>query len=210
MNSATFPNNATVVNLLPLAAATSTAAGAGVDIVSYKGFALALLDSAAGTGTTPTNTIKLQGSPDASMVTSLAYAGTGNGKIEVQAGPDPVAETITFTASSATSFAVAGGTSGSIGTLTVGTRFTSPQVNALITAGSVAFVSTDVFTVPTTTRTWTDIVGGAFTVLTTALSRQTLSVNVDALPRFIRAYGTITGANPSFTRSLNLLMMDDG
>lgn len=209
MSNAPFPGYATVVNLLPLAAATSTAAGAGVDIQPYKGFALALLDAAAPTGTTPTCTVKLQSSPDASKITSVTYSGTGNGHMEVEAGCDPVAETITFTASSATEFAVSGTVSGSIGTLTVGTRFTSAQVNALITVGSVAFVGSDVFTVPTTARTWSDVTDGAFTAQTTLLSRQTKALHVDSLPRYLRAYKTIGGSNPSYTMSCNLLVVAD-
>lgn len=200
-----WPASASIVNLLPLAAITATQNGAGIDVQPFNGHALALLDVAApSAGTTPTLAVKLQTSPEANKVTSVTYSGTGNGRIQVEAGPDPVAETITFTASSATSFAVSGTVSGSLGTLTVGTWFESAQVRALILAGSTAFISTDVFTVPTTARTWTDLV--AFAGQTTDLTRQKKVVYLDQLARYLRAVATLGGTDsPSYTGSLNLL-----
>lgn len=80
----------------------------------------------------------------------IAYAGTGTGALGAYSGGTAsVAETITVTASSSTSFAVVGSTSGSIGTATVGTPFTSTKINFTLTAGGVAFVAGDVFTLAT-------------------------------------------------------------
>lgn len=211
MNTASWTGAASIVNLLPLAAITASGNGAAVDIQPYRGHAIALLDSAApSAGTTPALTVKLQTSPEADKVTraSVSYTGTGNGRLEVEAGTDPVAEDITFTATSATEFSVVGSVSGAIGTLTVGTRFASAQVNALITAGATAFVATDAFTVPTTARTWTDLV--SFTGQTTALLREKKALNVDQLPRYLRAVKTIGGTNsPAYLASLNLLVVSD-
>jgi hypothetical protein len=50
--------------LLPAAAATVTANGASVDVRDLSGVAAIVLDSAAGTGTTPTLAIAIQDSPD--------------------------------------------------------------------------------------------------------------------------------------------------
>lgn len=77
-----------------------------------------------------------------------SYTGTGDGTIEVLLKPGlSIAETLTFTATSATSFSVSGGDSGALGTLTVGELFDSVGFTALITAGATPFVATDVFTI---------------------------------------------------------------
>lgn len=210
MNEVTFPANSVVANLLPLAAITATGNGAGLDIQKYRGNALALLVSAApSAGTNPTLAIKIQHSPDTNKVTtaSVTYSGTGNGRLETETGPDPIAENITFTASSASSFAVAGSTSGALGTLTVGTRFVSAQIQALILAGSTPFVSGDLFTVPTTARTWSDLV--TFTGLTSAAATEKKVFSLDAAGRFIRAVKTLGGtASPSYTATLSLLVSE--
>ena len=77
------------------------------------------------------------------------YAGTGDGTLDVQAlkPGGAVVETITVTATSATSFDVVGTVTGAIGTLTVGTLFESTQICLLITAGGTPFAATDVFTI---------------------------------------------------------------
>lgn len=63
-----------VFQLSGTAAVAATANGAGVDITSLIGTALVLLDAAAGTGTTPTDTIKLQDSPDNVTFTDVPNA----------------------------------------------------------------------------------------------------------------------------------------
>ncbi len=55
-------------------ARTATANGAAIDMVDYEGIAVVTLDSAAGTGTTPTNTVKLQDSPDNVTFTDIPGA----------------------------------------------------------------------------------------------------------------------------------------
>jgi hypothetical protein len=74
------------------------------------------------------------------------FVGTGNGTIAAQGGSASVAETITVTFTSSTAFGVVGSVSGSLGTGTVGTAFTSTKTNFTITAGGTAFVATDAFT----------------------------------------------------------------
>jgi len=210
MNSLTWPAAAVILNLLPIASMASTTTGAGVDLQPYKGHALALLLVAApSAGTNPTLATKLQTSPEASKITSVTFTGTGTGRLEIEAGPDPVAETITLTAlTDVTTFSVVGSVSGAIGTATVGTRFTSAQVNLLITAGATTFVAGDAWAVPTTARTWTDLV--AFTGQTSALTRQKKVVNLDSCPRYIRGVATLGGTNsPAYTGGLNLLVVED-
>lgn len=205
MNKTVALSSLTVTNLLPLASVTATAAGAGLDILPYGNAALAVFTNAApSAGTNPTLAVKLQTAQDTNTVTEVTYAGTGTGSIQVECGPDPVAEDITFTASSATSFAVAGVTTGAIGTLTVGTPFVSAQVHALILAGAEAFVSTDVFTVTTAAREWVDVV--SFTTLGASATSQSKVLQLDKLGRFLRAHKTIGGTvNPAYTCTLQLL-----
>lgn len=207
MNDLTFPAGSVIRTLLPLAAMAATANGAAIDVQKYRGAAMAMLICAApSAGTNPTLAVKLQHAQDADKVTraGITYAGTGNGRIDVEAGPDPVAEDITFTASSATEFAVVGSVSGALGTLTVGTWFECAQIRAYIAAGATAFVSTDVFTVPTTARTWADLV--SFTGLTSAALNEKKVLKLDSAGRYLRAVKTIGGTNsPSYTGALVLI-----
>jgi len=84
----------------------------------------------------------------AAAPTATTYVGTGDGTISSSLhNGGAVAETITVTATSATSFDVVGTTSGAIGTLTVGTTFVSAQITIDITAGGTPFVATDEFTI---------------------------------------------------------------
>jgi hypothetical protein len=66
--------NSVLKNILPTAARTTTANGTGVDLAAVKGGATIILDSAAGTGTTPTLDVKLQSSPDNSTWTDIPGA----------------------------------------------------------------------------------------------------------------------------------------
>lgn len=77
----------------------------------------------------------------------LAYTGTGDGRLTGAIGTSSsVVETVTATATSATSFTVTGSVSGSLGTATVGSAFTSGKCAFTIAAGSAAFVAGDKFT----------------------------------------------------------------
>jgi hypothetical protein len=85
----------------------------------------------------------------------LTYAGTGTGRLTGYLGTATTAtETITVTATSATSFTVVGTVSGSLGTATVGTPFASSVISFTITAGGTAFVAGDVFQLNTGPK-WT-------------------------------------------------------
>lgn len=68
--------NAIIKNLFGTAARTTTANGTGVDLANCRGGAAVVLDSAAGTGTTPTLDVKLQSSPDNSTWTDAGLAFT--------------------------------------------------------------------------------------------------------------------------------------
>lgn len=64
MNLQTVMDILNLLNLFPTAARTATANGTGVDLQQYSGDVAVVLDSAAGTGTTPTLDVKLQDSAD--------------------------------------------------------------------------------------------------------------------------------------------------
>ena len=68
---------ATGVELAPAASRTSTLTGTGIDVLEYEGVALVLLNTSAGSGTSPTLDVKLQHSDDDSTyedVTSGAFS----------------------------------------------------------------------------------------------------------------------------------------
>lgn len=56
------------------AARTTTANGTSIDVLDYMGVAKAILDSALGTGTTPTLDVKIQDSADNSVFADVAGA----------------------------------------------------------------------------------------------------------------------------------------
>lgn len=68
----------TLHNVLPTAARNSTANGSAVDVRARRGVGALVLDSAAGTGTTPTLDVKIQDSDDGSTgwadVSGAAFA----------------------------------------------------------------------------------------------------------------------------------------
>lgn len=89
----------------------------------------------------------------APSVTATSGA-TGNGKLgSLTLGTTAVAETITVTLSNATTFSVTGSVSGSLGTGTVGTAFTSAKVNFTVAAGSTPFAASDNFVIAITSVT---------------------------------------------------------
>lgn len=65
-------NRLTFSNSLAPASRTATANGTGVDLQGYVGDAVAILNSAAGTGTTPTLAVKIQDSADNSAFADVA------------------------------------------------------------------------------------------------------------------------------------------
>lgn len=90
------------------------------------------------------------------MALTPSFTGVGNGTIDAHGGSAGVAETITVTFSSSTAFSVSGSVSGSLGSGTVGTLFTSTKANLTITAGGTPFSSGDVFTFAVTPP-WTSL-----------------------------------------------------
>lgn len=85
-----------------------------------------------------------------------SFVGTGTGTIDAKGGSAGVVEVITVTFTTATVFGVVGSISGSLGSGTVGTPFTSTKTNFTITAGGTAFVATDAFTFDVTPP-WTSL-----------------------------------------------------
>jgi flagellar hook protein FlgE len=107
------------------------------------------------------------------------FTGTGNGTMSaVTAGAAAVPETITMTATSATTFSVVGSVSGALGTATVGTPFTSGQLNFTLAAGSTAFVAGDKFTVGTTPGTLAAVPPISITNFADGATNQTFNWNV--------------------------------
>jgi hypothetical protein len=125
---------------------------------------------------------------------------TGNGTFtQVYGGADSVAENITITFSSASAFAVSGSVSSTMAAGTVGTLYSTPQIEFLVTAGSAAFINGDTCVIVTTARTYADVGSGAFTGLTTTGSVQRLAVNLDKLGRYLRLNFDIGGTvGPSY------------
>ena len=55
--------------------------------------------------------------------------------------------------------------------------------------------------------TYTDIVGGGFTQLTTAPGLQRFNIDLDGVKSFVRISETLTGTTPSFARGVSLLAL---
>jgi len=79
---------ASVLSLLDPAERSATANGSAADILDYEGQAAAILQSAAGTGTTPTLDVKLQDSADGSTgwadITGAAFTQVTNAAASAQ------------------------------------------------------------------------------------------------------------------------------
>jgi hypothetical protein len=196
-----FASGSTQTVLFTPAAVAADANSAGVDINGYTGDAMVVLTGVKTAGTNPTLAVKLQHAADTDIVTSVTPgSNTGNGTFtQVYGGADSVAESITITFSSATAFAVSGGTTGAMAAGTVGTLYSTPQVEFLVTAGSAAFVNNDTCIIVTTARTYADVGDGAFTGLTTTGSVQRLAINLDKLGRYLRLNFDIGGTvGPSY------------
>jgi flagellar hook protein FlgE len=100
----------------------------------------------------------LIGSNGGAGIPAYGAGNKGNGTVSAEgATAATVAQTITMTATSATQFSVVGSVSGALGTATVGTPFTSPQVDFTINQGSTAWVAGDTITVPTTPVTLANV-----------------------------------------------------
>lgn len=204
--------DSTLTTIQTPASITATGTSAGIDARSLKGQGCIVMSSRNTAGTNPTLALKLQGAQDLDCITSVtpgSNTGTGNA-FDVEAGPDSVAETITLTFSNATTAAVVGATSGSLGNATVGERFSKAQVAFTLAAGGTAFVNGDTIAIVTTARTYGDVDGGGFTSLTSAASLQKRNLDFDRLPRFLRMNYTIGGTNsPAFTVAVAALSLTD-
>jgi len=120
-----------------------------------------------------------------------AFGGTnvGNGTVSgLGATAATVAQTITMTATSATQFTVVGSVSGALGTATVGTPFTSGQIDFTINAGSTAFAANDKITVPTTPLIVSNVKAIPITGFADGASNQTFNWN------------TLSGTTPQITQ----------
>lgn len=106
------------------------------------------------------------------------FTGVGNGDLVNYLGTSTsVAETITLTATNATTFTVVGSTSGALANATVGTPYTSARIAFTIQAGTTAFQAGDVFVINTSPK-WSRLraAGSA-----DATKRTTNLVNVENL-----------------------------
>ena len=194
--------DSTLTTLQTPAAISADGNTAGVDCRNLIGQGALILTALNTAGTNPTLAVKLQGTQDANVVTSVTPgANTGNGTCtQVYGGPDAVAENITLTFSNATTAAVVGSVSGALGNATVGTLFSNANVEFLLTAGSAAWINGDTIVIVTTARTYADVAGGAFTGLTTGASIQKKAINFDQLPRYLRVNYDIGGTvSPAYT-----------
>lgn len=194
--------DSTLTTLQTPAAISADGNTAGVDCRSLIGQGALILTALNTAGTNPTLAVKLQGTQDADVVTSVTPgANTGNGTCtQVYGGPDAVAENITLTFSNATTAAVVGSVSGALGNATVGTLFSNANVEFLLTAGSAAWINGDTIVIVTTARTYADVAGGAFTGLTTGASIQKKAINFDQVPRYLRVDYDIGGTvSPAYT-----------
>ncbi len=64
--------NAKLLNVAPTAAKTTTASGTAIDLQDYHGTGILVLDSAAGTGTSPTLDLSFEESDDNTTFTAVA------------------------------------------------------------------------------------------------------------------------------------------
>lgn len=196
-----FASGSTQTTLLTPVAVAANGNTAGVDITQYQGEIMVTLSSLNTAGTNPTLAAKLQHAQGGDIVTSVTPgANTGNGTFtQVYGGADSVAENITITFSSASAFAVSGSVTGAMAAGTVGTLYSTPQVEFMVTAGTAAFINGDTCVIVTTARTYADVGSGAFTGLTTLGSLQRLAVNADALGKYLRLNFVIGGTvGPSY------------
>jgi hypothetical protein len=190
--------DSTLTTLQTPASITADGNTAGIDARNLIGHGAIVMTALKIAGTNPTLAVKLQGTADADVVTSVTPgSNTGNGTCtQVYGGPDAIAETITVTIGADTgTFAVSGGTTGAMAAGVVGTLYQTAQVEFMVTAGSVGFAQNDSFAIVTTARTYADVSGGGFTGLTTSPSIQKKALNFEALPRYLRVNYDIGGTN---------------
>lgn len=207
--------DSTLTTLQAPASVSADGNTAGVDCRNLAGQGAIILTALNTAGTNPTLAVKLQGTQDADVVTSVTPgSNTGTGTCtQVYGGPDAVAENITVTVKAgATTASVVGSVSGALADATIGTLYQSAKVEFMLTQGGTAFVQNDSFVIVTTARTYSDVAGGAFTGLTGAsqASVQKKALNFDQLPRFLRINHDIGGtSSPAYTVTVVAQSMTD-
>lgn len=178
---------------------------AGLDCRTLTGQGALILTALNTAGTNPTLAIKLQGTQEADVVTSVTPgSNTGTGTCtQVYGGPDAVAENITVTVKAGlTTASVVGSVSGAKADATIGTLYQSSIAEFMLTQGATPFAENDSFVIVTTARTYADVSGGGFTGLTGAAqaSIQKKALDFDRLPRYLRVNYDIGGTvSPSYT-----------
>ena len=195
-----FASGAVATVLKTPESVASSVSGPGIDISHYNGLLMLVAAIVKIAGTDPTLDVHFETAVDSNVVITITYSGTGNGTItQVYGGPDTVAEDITVHMDSATGFTVSGGTTGALGTGTVGTLFTSAAIEFLVTAGGTAFVHTDGWVIHTHARTWANVTDAAYTQVTGGGSIQRLAIDSDSAGRWIRPVIDIDGTDsPEF------------
>ncbi len=163
---------------------TASFSNTGPNTWSYN-LSIPATDLNSGSGVLSTGTLTFNGNGmligTSGGIGATAYGGTnvGNGTVSaMSATAATVAQTITMTATSATQFAVVGSVSGALGTATVGTPFTSGQINLTINAGSTAFATGDTITVAETPLTLSNITKIPITGFADGATNQTFDWNV--------------------------------
>lgn len=202
-----FASGSVATTLLTPIEVTADGNTAGVDVTQYQGEIMVVLSGKSTGGTNPTMAAKLQHAQGGDIVTSVTPgSNTGTGTCtQVYGGADSVAETITVTLTSATAFTVAGGTTGAMAAGTVGTLYSTPQVEFMVTAGSAAFINGDTFAIVTTARSYADVGNGAYTGMTATGSIQRLAVNADKLGKYLRLNLDIGGTlTPKFVLAASI------
>lgn len=122
---------------------------------------------------------QLIGTTGGAGVPTYGTTNVGNGTVSgLGATSATVAQTVTLTATSATTFSVVGSVSGALGTATVGVPFSSGQVNLTVNAGSVAFATGDTATVAITPPAVANVAAIPISGFADGASNQTFSWNV--------------------------------
>jgi flagellar hook protein FlgE len=104
---------------------------------------------------------------------------TGNGTVTgVAATAATVAQTVTLTEATPTTFTVTGAGGAALGTATVGVPFTSSQIDFTIKAGSTAFAASDTFTIATTPLTAANVKAIPITGFADGATNQTFNWNL--------------------------------
>jgi hypothetical protein len=183
------------LSLIACAAYTASTNGSSVDLRggplgNFTGQMKIMLDSGAGTGTTPTLQVTLQDSPDNSTWTNVAYLPSVTGG-SASFATNVMTCTVAPTA----------------GAFAVGQTVNAPGVLPTTTivslgTGTGGLGTYNLSTSPGTIAAAPVTAGAAFAPLTTVASVQDIAFDANACNRYIRAVATIGGTTPSFPLSV--------